>query len=77
MTTRYLGQCCRVITPAREPRTGAPLYGRTGIIRSQTENLGRTLLLVAWDHTTTVSYVFPGDIELIEDAVQPHHAGAS
>lgn len=77
MTTRYLGQCCRVITPAREPCTGAPLYGRTGIIRSQTENLGRILLLVAWDHTTTMSYVFPGDIELIEDADQSHRGGAS
>ena len=77
MTAQYLRKRCRVITAAREPRTGAPLQGRTGTIRSQTENLGRTLLLVEWDHTTAVSYVFPTDIELIEDAVQSHHAGAS
>jgi hypothetical protein len=38
-----------------------------GTIRWQTNNLDRTLLLVAWDDEMEPSYVFPTDIEVLPD----------
>ena len=42
-----VGQQCRVRNAeVRDPRTGARLYNRTGVIAEQYENEGRVVLLV-------------------------------
>jgi hypothetical protein len=67
MPTRYDGKHCRVVTSIRDYRTGACLRGCTGRIQSHTESCGHTILLVAWDHGTAASYVFPEDIVLLDE----------
>ena len=67
MPTRYDGKRCRVVTSIRDYRTGACLRGNTGLIQSHTESCGHTILLMAWDHGTAASYVFPEDIVLLDE----------
>lgn len=68
MPTLYDGKHCRVVTSIRDYRTGVCLRGCTGRIQSHTESCGHTLLLVAWDHGTAASYVFPEDILVLDEA---------
>jgi hypothetical protein len=66
-----IGKRCQVTSWTRDRRSGVQLHGRTGTIRWQTNNLDRTLLLVAWDDESEPSDVFPTDIEVLQDtAVQ-------
>jgi hypothetical protein len=47
MNSIRVGQQCRVRNAeVRDPRTGARLYNRTGVIAEQYENEGRMVLLV-------------------------------
>ena len=77
MTTMYTDKRCRVVTSIRDYQTGTVLRGWTGTIQSHTESCGRMLLLVQWDNGTAASYVFPKDIEVLDDdAAAPgvHHS---
>ena len=67
MATPYHGKHCRVVTSMRDYRTGEVLRGWKGVIQSQTESCGHTLLLVAWENGKATSYVFPEDIELLDE----------
>jgi len=67
MTTTYLGKHCRVVTSIRDYHTGEYMRGWTGMIRSQTESCGHVVLLVQWDHGHRASYVFPTDIDVLDD----------
>jgi hypothetical protein len=68
MVTPYQGTRCQVSTSIRDHRTGACWRGSTRRIQSATERCGRTLLLVAWDHSLAASYVFPEDILVLDEA---------
>lgn len=63
----YINKRCRVVTSIRDYQTGACMRGWTGVIRSQTESCGHLVCLVSWDHAHTPSYVFPDDIELLDE----------
>lgn len=69
MDTQFIGKRCRMCSLAYDNATGAPMHGLTGTIRRQVENLGRTLLLVDWDVRTEASFVFPSDIEVLEESI--------
>ena len=77
MTTMDIDKRCRVVTSIRDYQTGTVLRGWTGTIQSHTESCGRMLLLVQWDNGTSASYVFPEDIEVLDDdapAPGGHHS---
>jgi len=67
MTTMHIDKRCRVVTDIRDYQTGEALRGWTGSIQSHTESCGRMLLLVQWDNGKAASYVFPEDIEVLDD----------
>ena len=67
MITAYQGKRCRVVTSIRDYRTGVVMRGWTGEIRSVTESCGHLVLFVSWDHGHAASYVFPTDIEVLDD----------
>ena len=67
MTTMYIDKRCRVVTSIRDYQTGTVLRGWTGTIQALTESCGRMLLLVQWDNGKAASYVFPEDIELLDN----------
>lgn len=62
-----IGKRCRVTAWVHDRRSGMQLRERMGTIRWRTNNLDRTLLLVAWDDEMEPSYVFPTDIEVLPD----------
>ena len=74
MTTHLVGRRCRIISLARDNITGVPLRSRTGTIRSQIDNIGRTLLLVRWDAVAEASFVLPSDIEILDAEERPEGA---
>lgn len=67
MSTEFVGKRCRMHSLAYDNVTGTPMRGLTGTIRRQIENLGRTLLLVDWDEQGKATFVFPKDIEILEE----------
>jgi hypothetical protein len=62
-----IGKRCRVTAWVHDRRSGMQLHERTGTIRWQTNNFDRMLLLVAWDEEIEPSYVFPTDIEVLQE----------
>ena len=68
LDNQLIGKRCRMSAFARDNRTGAPMRGLTGTIRRRVENLGRTLVLVDWDTRAEATFVFPTDLEFLEDS---------
>jgi len=69
MDTQLIGKRCLMHSLAYDNATGAPMRGLTGTIRRRVENLGRILLLVDWDERAEASFVFPSDIEVLEESL--------
>jgi hypothetical protein len=71
MSNRGVGQQCRVRnTEARDPRTGARLYNRTGVIAEQYENEGRVVLLVRMEGIAERVCLLLTDVEILPDGDQ-------
>jgi hypothetical protein len=69
MSSRCVGHQCRVRNAeARDPRTGARLYHRTGVIAEQYENEGRVVLLARLEGSAERVCLLLPDVEILPGA---------